>query len=345
MKSRFATGKSWKHVLSLTGGIRQEREKLAAGLATRCAERGLRVLSVYQQNVTDFSKSLSVTAHCGGDCLFTAVPVEKMRDEEFIIAHATTFDSYDLVLSIPPASGDEEKDNIQANPLFDSEPVFIWPLGEDVAHVTERVLSWLAEQVMQQPVWGAVLIGGKSSRMGRPKHWIRDHRGVTWVERIVAQLDKVVDGVVLLGKGEVPERLHHLDRLPDISQARGPMAGIVAAMRWQPEISWVVVACDMPAISQEGLEWLLGSRIPGIWGTVPRHPNSGRLEPLLAYYDFRSRLLFENVLLHGELKPSLVCESDKMIMPELPQHLAGSWLNCNTPADLVALEQDNYHST
>jgi molybdopterin-guanine dinucleotide biosynthesis protein A len=55
-------------------------------------------------------------------------------------------------------------------------------------------------------IWGGVLVGGASRRMGEPKQFLR-FRGVTLVERAVAALTAHMAGVALLGDGAVPEAL------------------------------------------------------------------------------------------------------------------------------------------
>ncbi len=346
MKQNLTNAVVWKHFLSLQSGNKQERERLAVGLVDNLTGRGLRVMVICDQGEEELTPFLSFVSQRGGDVHLCSQVNENGIDMPERQSLHKGIDGYDLVLYMPPLRADWEGDVVSLlNPWQVDEVLFTCHPGEEVAQLAERVLNWLAIQVMEQQVWGGVLIGGKSSRMGRPKHLIRDYQGITWVERIVGQLDKAVDRVVLVGKGDVPESLHHLDHLTDISEAKGPLAGILSAMRWQPMVSWLVAACDLPAITREGIDWLLGTRIPGVWGTVPRHPESGRLEPLLAYYDFRSRFLFENLLMQGELKPNLVCQSDKIVTPVLPLSMANCWLNCNTPDDLVALEKKHYHHT
>ncbi|NIA21818.1 MAG: NTP transferase domain-containing protein, partial [Anaerolineaceae bacterium] len=65
------------------------------------------------------------------------------------------------------------------------------------------------------PVFGAVLIGGRSTRMGRPKHLIRCD-GTTWLERTVRLLEQVTAQVVILGAGQVPPGLAQTVRLADV---------------------------------------------------------------------------------------------------------------------------------
>ncbi|HBT96513.1 MAG TPA: hypothetical protein DEB25_02130, partial [Desulfobulbaceae bacterium] len=49
------------------------------------------------------------------------------------------------------------------------------------------------------PLWGCLLIGGKSSRMGRPKHLLPLADGSLWLERAAALLRPRVVGLALVG--------------------------------------------------------------------------------------------------------------------------------------------------
>jgi molybdopterin-guanine dinucleotide biosynthesis protein A len=202
----------------------------------------------------------------------------------------------------------------------------------------ESVLAFLVDRLAeiwrQTPVWACVLIGGCSTRMGRPKHLLTDNEGVTWLNRTVGLLQPLVDGIVLSGKGVIPEELDNLIRLPDIPGLVGPLAGILSAMRWHPAASWLLVACDMPDIMKEALTWLLARRQPGIWGTLPRMRKDGPVEPLLAHYDFRCRQLFEDLAGRGCLRIGAVAENPKIETPPVPKQLLPSWRNVNSPADL-----------
>lgn len=195
--------------------------------------------------------------------------------------------------------------------------------------------SWLPAQWRRPPVFGCVLIGGRSTRMGRPKHLLRQGRR-TWIERTVGCLRPVVEKVVIAGAGEVPRALADTAHLPDAPGVGGPLAGILAAMRWAPWATWLVAACDMPNVSREALEWLLSTRVPGVWAALPR-PAGGRrgVEPLLAHYDFRARAILEGLAAEGNFSPSRAAEHPKSLTPLPPAALRAAWENVNTPADLV----------
>jgi glutamate dehydrogenase (NADP+)/cyclic pyranopterin phosphate synthase/molybdopterin-guanine dinucleotide biosynthesis protein A len=194
--------------------------------------------------------------------------------------------------------------------------------------------AWLTQQWLKTPVLGCVLIGGQSSRMGHPKHMIQKN-GRTWIERTVEMLDQLTSRVIVAGTGTLPESVRDCDRLVDVPSVRGPMAGLLAALRWAPRASWLVTACDLPLLSLPALEWLLSSRAPGVWATLPRlkGPEDG-IEPLLAHYDFRSRLPLENLASEGEFSLSRLATHPKIIMPSPPSSLVTAWQDVNTPTEL-----------
>lgn len=170
--------------------------------------------------------------------------------------------------------------------------------------------------------------------MGRPKHLIKGESGKAWIDHTVELLAPFTEQVVLSGPGEVPGRLDHLVRLPDLPDVAGPLTGILAAMRWHPTVSWLLVACDMPHINSQALEWLLGQRKPGSWGTVPRLREDGFVEPLLAAYEPQSRHYFEALRLSGCLRISQVARRSKVATPVAPSSLCRAWSNINTPQEL-----------
>ncbi len=194
--------------------------------------------------------------------------------------------------------------------------------------------DWLAQQWLKTPVLGCILIGGQSSRMGHPKHMIQKS-GRTWIERTVEILDQLTSRVIVAGTGALPESVRDYDRLVDVPNVRGPMAGILAALRWAPHASWLVTACDLPLLSLPALEWLLSTRAPGVWATLPRlkGPQDG-IEPLLAHYDFRSRLPLENLASQGDFCLSHLSSHPKMLLPSPPSSLVTAWLDVDTPAQL-----------
>jgi molybdopterin-guanine dinucleotide biosynthesis protein A len=212
----------------------------------------------------------------------------------------------------------------------------VWAGGDGRAmqDFIDQLTKKLDQLVQQTPVWGCILIGGKSSRMGRPKHLIEDEKNITWLERTINVLRPLVDGLVVSGAGLLPEKLQDLVRLADIPGVVGPLTGVLAACRWQPTVSWMFVACDMPHITSEAIQWLLSSRRAGCWGRVPRLEGSKHCEPLLACYDFRAGPLFEEQFYNGNLRIGAAATHPKIENPVIPAVLHSGWQNINTPDEL-----------
>lgn len=205
------------------------------------------------------------------------------------------------------------------------------PRKEAVLDFLDR---WLPARWAEPPLFGCLLFGGMSRRMGRPKHLLR--RGEeTWIERIARIMGEVVDEVVLAGAGDLPGSLASLKRLPDSPEVEGPLSGMIAAMRWHPGASWIVAACDMPFLTPEAIEWLAARRQPGIWAVVPSlEDRADRAEPLLACYDFRARPVLEAMARRGDYCVQRIANFRKTVTPRPPREIAAAWTNCNELEDI-----------
>ena len=169
--------------------------------------------------------------------------------------------------------------------------------------------------------------------MGEPKHLLSEN-GNTWLETTAGLLGQVTEKVIISGEGTITDSLLNSVRLPDVEGVRGPMAGILSAMRWEPAVSWLVAACDLPNLSKDALQWLLSTRRPGVWASFPELKGSRRIEPLLAHYDFRSHHLMEELAAGGIFSPGSIAENSKVIKVCPPDRLSAAWLNVNTKSEL-----------
>ncbi len=218
---------------------------------------------------------------------------------------------------------------------------------DDVSNIT-AVLPWSAnrldpalkiitefikKQWLKTPAFGCVLIGGKSSRMGKPKHEIIEN-GESWLQRIIKNLEPVVQKIVIVGAGKIQKELIEYTRLPDAPFINGPMSGMLAAMRWAPCVSWIVAACDQPDISGSAMQWLLSQRVPGVWGIMPRIENSPGVETMPAYYDFRSQHIIEKLAFEEKFMLNKIAENSKIISPVIPNNFVAAWRNINSFSEL-----------
>ena len=143
----------------------------------------------------------------------------------------------------------------------------------------------------RQQAAGFILAGGANSRMGRDKGLL-DFGGVPLILHTARLLEPLVTEVTVVGSPRryAPLGLHAIadesDRQaqggPDAPN-RGPLAGIAAALaatHW----GWnLVVACDLPYLSAEWLDWLLSRALRSRGEAVVPQTERG-IEPLAAVY-------------------------------------------------------------
>lgn len=219
------------------------------------------------------------------------------------------------------------------SPAGAEESINLYEFDEDPDTAAQSISHHLQEKLARKPVWACVLIGGRSSRMGQAKHLLVDKEGTTWLERAVRTVQPHVSGIVLSGLGKIPSALKSLGRLPDIPQVAGPLTGILSAMRWQPDVSWLLLACDMPEVSSEAVSWLLAERKIGQWASVPVIQGAKGAEPLFASYEPQCAAFFEQMCVAGIRRISTIVEFDRVATIPVPDYLHGAWQNINTPEE------------
>lgn len=209
-----------------------------------------------------------------------------------------------------------------------------WGAPDRLSRFLEIVRSEIERSVRERQVRCGILIGGKSSRMGRPKAGLLIG-GEPMAARIARVLGEATGSApMLLGTGHVPEGLAMLDRLPDHPDLMGPIAGLLAAMRWSPEAAWLICAVDMPRISPESIRWLLGERKAGRWAVMPHLAGKDRPEPLFACYEPMIIPIVEEMASRGELRLRRLAGHQKVAAPTVPEELEPAFTNLNTPEDL-----------
>jgi len=335
-------------VLGICGWSNSGKTTLIEQVMPELGRRGLRVAVVKHDahgvSLDKPGKDSDRFFQAGADVLLQGPGQECLRThktDQVRLSHQLTSLAarYDLVLveghkSTPlpkiwlqPPTGQAPPDTVSR--VLDSFPFD--------AHRPARLLdfleTWLPMQWRKAPLCACVLIGDKSRDTGRAGHLIRLGER-TWLEHAVSVLGRTASRVVLVGPGEVPPALGHLQRLADVPDASGPMAGMLAAMRWCPYASWLVAACDLPFLSPAALDWLVSFRRPGVWAAMPKLPRSPGVEPLLAFYDARAGYLLEALVDAGSLCPADIAASEKVATPTPPGPLAPAWRNMNTPADI-----------
>ena len=205
--------------------------------------------------------------------------------------------------------------------------------GNRIDVAVEAVRQFADHHWRARPVRAGVLVGGAATRMGRPKQLL-ELGGRSFVERLADLLGREVDRPVLLGAGAVPESLAGLDRLPDAPELAGPAAGLVSALRWDPDAAWLVAACDQPLVEAAAVTWLLGERCPGRWAVMPR-TGDDTVEPLLAVYEPQAAVLLAEAAAAGTLGLRFLAGHPSVASPRPPPGLVHCWRSIDTPDEYL----------
>jgi molybdenum cofactor guanylyltransferase len=186
------------------------------------------------------------------------------------------------------------------------------------------------------PLFGLVLAGGRSTRMGRDKAALPYGDRTPQLERAVASLGKHVQRVfVSVRTDQAADPLRaRFAQIRDTHENIGPIAGLVAAQAQHPEAAWLVLACDLPLLDEASLAHLVGARDPARAATAYRSSHDGLPEPLCAIYEPRSRDAVSAWIAAGEQCPRkfLGSTDTKLLDEPTPRALD----NINTPGEYGA---------
>jgi len=148
-------------------------------------------------------------------------------------------------------------------------------------------------------VSGYILIGGRSRRLGRDKAAIKVDgmplwRRTSWIAR-----GELGSKPILVGDHLDPENHQGLEMLRDAKPGKGPLGGLVAALRHCQKEWTLILAVDLPLMEPLDLRRLLSTRRAGF--DVITLSTEGQMEPLAALYRTSTLDFWEDRLARNEL--------------------------------------------
>ncbi len=186
---------------------------------------------------------------------------------------------------------------------------------------------------------GLILIGGESTRMGRPKALV-ELGGIPLWRRAVETLRPRVSYILLIG--DVPGFSPPSDcrQVSDARRGQGPLGGLLAGLVESGVEHNLLLGVDYPLVRGEFIDLLLGFTDSSL---AVCGKTSEALEPLVAYYHRDCMAAIRTMLAEGETHafrlfdrvPSSVIPASEMAKID-----PAKWFhfNVNTPADLSEAE-------
>lgn len=175
-------------------------------------------------------------------------------------------------------------------------------------------------------LYGLVLAGGRSARMGRDKALIAYH-GKPQVAVARELLAQICARAFVSCRADQPERPEPklIDRYDNV----GPLAGILTAFDAHPDKAWLVVACDLPFLDRPTLDYLIAHRDFAASATAYRGRIDGKPEPLCAIYEPSIRDALHECVRRGMTCPRKILMQSAASLIDLPNPLALE--NANSP--------------
>ncbi|MBL7961333.1 molybdenum cofactor guanylyltransferase [bacterium] len=180
---------------------------------------------------------------------------------------------------------------------------------------------------------GIILLGGKSKRMGTDKYLL-PFFNLTLVERLIAELEKAVQEVILITNE--PEKLNFLPhkKYPDHYAIPCALSGLHAGLKNSKCDLNFVLACDLPLFDSRMIPYL-AEQLNNTDVAVPK--TSKGFEALCALYSKKNlaeieKMFYEkNYAIHDLFNriPTAVIAADK-IETLTHRHV---FFNMNTPAE------------
>ncbi|GAB2852981.1 NTP transferase domain-containing protein [Hymenobacter ruber] len=211
----------------------------------------------------------------------------------------------------------------------------VLPLA-DTAKIAAFIRQWyqLAVPVLR----GLVLAGGRSERMQTDKGALHYH-GLDQRQHTAALLAEFCPDVrVSVRPDQAADLPAGLTALPDTFLNLGPLGGILSAFQADPNAAWLVLACDLPFLTRDTLEYLVTNRQPARMATSFRSPWDEFPEPLVSIWEPRSygQLLRFLSLGYSCPRKALINSDIELLAPPAPAELR----NVNTPAERAAATQE-----
>jgi molybdenum cofactor guanylyltransferase len=192
-----------------------------------------------------------------------------------------------------------------------------------------------------------ILMGGRSSRLGRDKALVK-LGGETLAERAAritatalpaAPLTMVAGNSLQFAIGAITSDLPFIF---DLHEGRGPLGGIHAALSYARTPRIFILACDYPFVSAQLIR-LLAARVNDESNVVVPEQRDGRIQPLCALYKVTAARPIVDAILERPRVPPPMHEVVAELNPAIItfheySHLENAdnfFVNINTPEDLA----------
>lgn len=166
---------------------------------------------------------------------------------------------------------------------YESIPIFFWDEDEKIINHVKEYLHMLVPELK-----GLILAGGKSSRMKQDKSLLNYH-GKSQIEHIHELLKPFCKETFISCPADQKEKIPaEYAVIEDSFLDLGPFGAILSAFKKYPHAAWLVLACDLPLLDSETLNYLIQNRQPSRIATAFSDADNKFPEPLITIWEPKS---------------------------------------------------------
>ncbi len=184
--------------------------------------------------------------------------------------------------------------------------------------------------------------------MGRPKFSLT-YNGKSEAERMADILSRHCEKVYFSSRAsqetETLSHLDHIERIDDEHIGLGPVGGLATLMGRHPGKAWMVVACDMPFLSEENFVSIVSARDPLRYGTCFVQKGNLSYEPMCAIYEPKFISPLYGAMSRRELSLKRIIHEFPFKEVKIAPESRPQFMNANTPEEYefarVRREQEN----
>ncbi|MBE0424216.1 MAG: NTP transferase domain-containing protein [Lutibacter sp.] len=203
---------------------------------------------------------------------------------------------------------------------------------EEIDKISRHIENLIKEKIA--PIYGFVLAGGKSTRMGTDKGTLNFH-GKNQRDVAIELLEKNHLKTYLSVREE--QEIGIENKITDKFVGLGPFGAICSAFQENPDVAWLVLATDLPFVNNEVIKLLLKHRNPSKAATALKGKNSQFPEPLITIWEPKSYTLLLNYLAQGYSCPRKVLLNSDIEIVEVDDDFIR---NINTPEEFKAAHKE-----
>ena len=178
----------------------------------------------------------------------------------------------------------------------------------------------------KKDITGIILAGGKSSRMGSDKGFLKLN-GYTFMSYIIETIKPIVNTIIIVSNNSDYNEFGY-KRVEDIIEDTGPLAGLYSGLYHSETENNLVLSCDVPLINSSVLNQLIEGFDNGF--DVIQLQSQNKTMPLIALYKKQCLHKCLELLDKGEKRLRIAVEQLKTKTITLDSELDKYVKNINT---------------